>query len=249
MTDETTPDIYEQMQLPEAARLDERMAKHLFYQQPKFTRRDEALFTKDIERITLRYALTPETTHLAPYRDDVREYGDVLVLEIALRNAARRQRIAELFWQYLPRPQALVFTMGESSERYALALALVRTNQADRTRNTVEETLTMDDLAATDALWAQLAYPTIPATDFYQLVRGAFDRMSAEKARRELGCNGLDGAAARQALARDAALAQEIAELRAQMKKELPFQRKAELNMKIKRIEQQRKTIHGGGTK
>ena len=35
------------------------------------------------------------------------EYGDVLVLEIALRQAARRQRIAELFWQYLPRPQVL----------------------------------------------------------------------------------------------------------------------------------------------
>ena len=246
MPEDTVPDIYKQMQLPSAARLDERMAKNLFYQQPKFTRRDEALFTKDIERITLRYALTPETTHLAPYRDDVREYGDVLVLEIALRQAARRQRIAELFWQYLPRPQVLVFSTGE---RYALALALVRTNLVDRTRNTVEETLTMDGLTATDAIWAQLAYPTIPATDFYQLMRGAFDRMSVEKARRELGCNGLDGAAARQALARDAALAQEIAELRAQMKKELPFQRKAELNMRIKRIEQQRKTIHGGGTK
>jgi len=246
MTDETTPDIYEQMQLPEAARLDERMAKHLFYQQPRFTRRDEALFTKDIERITLRYALTPETTHLAPYRDDVRDYGDVLVLEIALRSDARRQRIAELFWQYLPRPQVLIF---EAGERYALALALVRTNQADRTRNTVEEALTMDDLAATDAIWAQLAYPTIPATDFYQLVRGAFDRMSVEKARRELGLAGLDGAAARQALVCDAALAQEIAELRAQMKKDVPFQRKAELNMKIKRIEEQRKAIHGGGRK
>ena len=246
MPDDTAPDLYAAMQLPPAARLDERMAKNLFYQQPKFTRRDEALFTKDIERITLRYALTPETTHLAPYRDDVREYGDVLVLEIALRQAARRQRIAELFWQYLPRPQVLVFSTGE---RYALALALVRTNLADRTRNTVEETLTMDGLTATDAIWAQLAYPTIPATDFYQLVRGAFDRMSTEKARRELGCTGLDGAAARQALARDAALAQEIAELRAQMKKDVPFQRKAELNMKIKRIEEQRKAIHGGGTK
>lgn len=240
------PDIYEAMHLPAAARLDERMPKNLFYQQPKFTRREEKLFAQDIERIDLRYALTPETTHLAPYRDDVREYGDVLVLEIALRSAARRQRIAELFWQYLPRPQVLVFSTGE---RYALALALVRTNLVDRTRNTVEETLTMDGLTATDAIWAQLAYPTIPATDFYQLMRGAFDRMSVEKARRELGCNGLDGAAARQAIARDAALAQEIAELRAQMKKELPFQRKAELNMKIKRIEQQRKTIHGGGTK
>ena len=246
MPEDTVPDIYKQMQLPSVARLDERMAKNLFYQQPKFTRRDEALFTKDIERITLRYALTPETTHLAPYRDDVREYGDALVLEIALRQAARRQRIAELFWQYLPRPQVLVFTTGE---RYALALALVRTNQADRTRNTVEETLTLDGLAADDALWAQLAYPTIPATDLYQLLRGAFDRLSTEKARRELGLAGLDGATARQALARDAALAQEIAELRAQMKKDVPFQRKAELNMKIKRIEEQRKAIHGGGTK
>ncbi len=170
MRDDTAPDLYAAMQLPPAARLDERMAKNLFYQQPKFTRRDEALFTKDIERITLRYALTPETTHLAPYRDDVREYGDVLVLEIALRSDARRQRIAELFWQYLPRPQVLIF---EAGERYALALALVRTNQADRTRNTVEESLTMDGLTATNAIWAQLAYPTIPATDFYQLVRGA----------------------------------------------------------------------------
>lgn len=246
MRDDTAPDLYAAMQLPPAARLDERMAKNLFYQQPKFTRRDEALFTKDIERITLRYALTPETTHLAPYRDDVREYGDVLVLEIALRSDARRQRIAELFWQYLPRPQVLIFTTGDC---YALALALVRTNQADRTRNTVEESLTMDGLTATNAIWAQLAYPTIPATDFYQLVRGAFDRMSTEKARRELGCTGLDGAAARQALARDAALTQEIAELRAQMKKDVPFQRKAELNMRIKRIEQQLTTIHGGGTK
>ena len=246
MPEDTVPDIYKQMQLPSAARLDERMAKNLFYQQPKFTRRDEALFTKDIERITLRYALTPETTHLAPYRDDVRDYGDVLVLEIALRQAARRQRIAELFWQYLPRPQVLIFTTGE---RYALALALVRTNQADRTRNTVEESLTLDGLAATDAIWAQLAYPTIPATDLYQLLRGTFDRLSVEKARRMLGLAGVDGAAARQAIARDAALAQEITELRAQMKKELPFQRKAELNMKIKRIEEQRKAIHGGGTK
>lgn len=243
MPEDTVPDIYKQMQLPSAARLDERMAKNLFYQQPKFTRRDEALFTKDIERITLRYALTPETTHLAPYRDDVREYGDVLVLEIALRQDARRQRIAELFWQYLPRPQVLIFTTGE---RYALALALVRTNQADRTRNTVEESLTLGPLAADDPVWRQLDYTSIPATDFYQLMRGLFDRFSQEKARRELTLTDVDGKAARQALARDAELAQKIAELRAQMKKELPFQRKAELNMKIKRIEQERRKIGGG---
>ena len=119
MPEDTATDLYAAMQLPAAARLDERMAKHLFYQQPKFTRRDEALFTKDIERITLRYALTPETTHLAPYRDDVREYGDVLVLEIALRQAARRQRIAELFWQYLPRPQVLRSLPPLSKDRRA----------------------------------------------------------------------------------------------------------------------------------
>lgn len=157
------PDIYEAMHLPAAARLDERMPKNLFYQQPKFTRREEKLFAQDIERIDLRYALTPETTHLAPYRDDVREYGDVLVLEIALRQETRRARIAERFWQYLPRPQVLVFTAGE---RYTIAMALVRTNQADRTRNTVEESLTLGPLAADDPVWRQLDYTSIPATDF-----------------------------------------------------------------------------------
>lgn len=237
------PDIYEAMHLPAAARLDERMPKNLFYQQPKFTRREEKLFAQDIERIDLRYALTPETTHLAPYRDDVREYGDVLVLEIALRQETRRARIAELFWQYLPRPQVLVFTAGE---HFTLAMALVRTNQADRTRNTVEESLTLGPLAADDPVWQQLDYTSIPATDFYQLMRGFFDRLSQEKARRDLALTDVDGKAARQALARDAELAQKIAELRAQMKKELPFQRKAELNMKIKRIEQERRKIGGG---
>ena len=238
-----TPDIYEAMHLPDAARLDERMPKKIFYKQPKFTRRKEKHFAQDIERIDLRYALTPETTHLAPYRDDVREYGDVLVLEIALRQETRRARIAERFWQYLPRPQVLVFTAGE---RYTIAMALVRTNQADRTRNTVEESLTLGPLAADDPVWRQLDYTSIPATDFYQLMRGLFDRFSQEKARRELTLTDVDGKAARQALARDAELAQKIAELRAQMKKELPFQRKAELNMKIKRIEQERRKIGGG---
>ena len=95
-------------------------------------------------------------------------------------------------------------------------------------------------------VWQQLDYTSIPATDFYQLMRGFFDRLSQEKARRDLALTDVDGKAARQALARDAELAQKIAELRAQMKKELPFQRKAELNMKIKRIEQERRKIGGG---
>ena len=229
------PDIYEQMQLPEESRLDEKIPKNLFYQQPKFSKSDEKLFTKDIEKIILRYSLTPDNTHLATFKDEIRDYEDLLIIEIDLRQASKRERIAELFWQYLPRPQMIVFKFDNS---YEIAMALVRTNQADNTRNTVEESLTFSWLEETDEFWRRMDYTAIPARDFYQLYHGWFDRLSQEKARRELSRTDVDGTKARQILARVSELTQQIELLRAQLKKETQFNRQVELNMQIKKLEQ-----------
>ncbi|MDY3915120.1 MAG: DUF4391 domain-containing protein [Selenomonadaceae bacterium] len=168
-------DIYTRMKLPHAARVDQVMAKKLFYEQPHFSSHEQKLFTRDIEKITLRAQLLPENTHLLSFVDEVREYRGMLYLEIALRQQAHRQRIAELCWQFLPWPQVLIFRYDTM---YALNMALVRLNQADKSRNTVEERLDTDWGEADDALWQAVSLQDVPAQDFYQLYRGLFDRLS-----------------------------------------------------------------------
>lgn len=63
------------------------------------------------------------------------------------------------------------------------------------------------------------------------------DRLSIQNVQeKELPCGAVTGEEARELLAQQEQLEKEIAELRAELKKETQFSRKVELNMKIKSL-------------
>lgn len=234
-------DIYEQLELPTACRVGKTIFKKTFLADASLTKADRKLFDERVGKIVWQYCLKPANSNIRAYKDDLREYPELEILEVTVRDEKGLTHLAELILRAIPYPMLLFFRYRE---RFQLWLAQERINQADPAKNMMEETLSTEWLAAEDSLWPALSWRNVAGTDFFAVYTALYDAVSCDKAKRSLGCADVDsGAAARQLLEQAAALEQQIAHLRAQLRQETQFNRKMELNIAIKRLLRQREAL------
>jgi hypothetical protein len=92
---------------------------------------DKKAFKQDIDTITWRYTLKPETINIAKYEDGEREYLEVAVIEVVLKSPKRRKRIAEVIQRAIPYPVLLIFAHGDE---VALNVAEKRISLSDSSK-------------------------------------------------------------------------------------------------------------------
>lgn len=78
--------------LPVGCRVDQRVPKKLLLENGAPTAIDKRLINEGIEDIHWLAALKPTTIGVGPYRDDQREYLEIAVLAVTLRDAAAKPR-------------------------------------------------------------------------------------------------------------------------------------------------------------
>ena len=88
-------EIYEQMSLPPAARIDRVVAKNQFYDNGDLSSADKKLFDH-VEKIYWRYALKTENTFIQTFSDEERDYPEIEVMEVVLRDEKQLSRLAEV---------------------------------------------------------------------------------------------------------------------------------------------------------
>jgi len=241
--------LYQRLAIPESCCLGKRVYKKLFFENAQLGVTDKKAFEQDIDSVTWQYALKPNTIQIASYEDEEREYHEIAVLQVNLRENRRYRRIAEVIHRAIPYPLLLIFVHEDT---FAVSLAHKRFSQAEREKIVVDEFFFTDwinpNVSANGeaAFLGSLDFGRLPQTNCFSLYSGLVDRVIALDCARLTGQFRLESAAAQQYRRRKLLqschqLERQIAELRAQIKAETQFNRQVELNVRIKALESQLK--------
>ena len=152
-------DFYEKLAIPDSCYLGKRIFKKLFYENTQFNATDKKTFSNDIEAIEWRYTLKSETINISRYEDDEREYFEVAVIQITLKEPKRYKRIAQLVQRAIPYPLLIVF---KHEDAVAFSVAAKRINRADRAKILAEE--------LQETAWLSLEKPTDYEKDFLEQI-------------------------------------------------------------------------------
>lgn len=227
--------------IPDACLLDKPVFKKMFLDHAELDLTDRKALSEDVERIRWQYTLKPETINIAPYQDSEREYLEIAVLSVQLKNAIRLKRIAAFMHRAIPYPLILAF---EHEGKIVFSVAEKRINQADRSKLVLVDRWQTGWIDPSKPTTAQVAFlesiqlQRLPATNFYALYEGyqahVIQLIAADR-------TGLFGPVSIQSSKEHASvlkeiegLDREIAELRTELKREHQMGNKITLNGKIR---------------
>lgn len=239
-------DMYEFLNIPSSCFIGNTIYKKLFYENADLSTSDRSLFTDTINKIAWFYCLKPETINIPAYKDEVRDYPEIEVIEVLVHKDYKLKRIAEIIMRTIPYPMLLIFKLEDKRQFY---VAHQRSSQSDSSKNTIEEFIATDWLDSDSALLAKLDIKQMRFTNFYALYSDIVDAISIYNLSAIMPTKDIiTGAEARQLSAKIEDIEQEIVSLRSKLKKESQFNRKMELNIEIKKLERSKNKLLGGDT-
>jgi hypothetical protein len=238
-------DDYSFLNIPDSCFTGSTIYKKLFYENANLSSGDKTLFTDVINKIVWLYCLKPETINIPAYKDEVRDYPEIEVIEVLLHKDYKLDRIARIIMRTIPYPMLLVFKLEDKRRFY---VAHQRISQSDSSKNTIEELIKTDWLDSDSPLFPMLDLKQMRFTNIYTLYSDIVDVISVYNLSTILPADeNLTGAEARELSAKLEDLEQKIVGLRSKLKKEPQFNRRMELNIEIKRLEQSKTKLLGGG--
>lgn len=240
-----TATIIAALAIPRGAMVEHRVPKKLLIEQGAPTAADKRRIQDGIEDMSWVAALKPTTIGVPAFTDEAREYLEIAVLTVTLPPAVKPARLIELIHRAIPYPVVLVAGHGAA---VIFSLAHKRRSQGEAGKVVIEDVrqvaLNPDTHSSAEAAFLDsIAISKLPASHLLALYQGLIDHMAALEAARITGVFTPPESAERAALRHDglathARLQRELASLRARAHKEKQVNRRVELNLEIKRLEQ-----------
>lgn len=235
-------DVIEALVLPPGARVDQRVPKKLLVENGAPTAADKRQINEGIEELMWVAALKPTTIGVPEYRDAVREYLEIAVLLLTLRPAAKAGRLAELIHRAIPYPVVLVTLQ---SETVTLSFAHKRWSQGETGKMVLDDAVTSSELLqhpSAPAFLGSLSLAVQPRAHLMALYQAWINCLQAFQAAcitgRFVKTTNDEAASARcEALVEYERLARQIDTLRAKAEQESQLSRRVDLNLEIKRLE------------
>ncbi len=161
--------LAEYMDIPKNCEVGNTIFKKLFLENAKLSKADKDIFIKNIDKIKWDYSLKTDNINIKSYKDDDKEYTEIEFITIKLRSPGKTKRIAEIIMRTIPYPMILTF---ENSNEICLFTGHLRINQADTSKNTIDEFIftdwiDLDNLDENDiALFEDLKLKNLNFTNF-----------------------------------------------------------------------------------
>lgn len=231
-------DIYDKLNIPDECKINRTVFKKMFYENAALSKGDKDLFVDSIDKITWIYCLNQDNMNIPAYATDEREYLEIEVMEVVLSENKGIKRIAEIIMRAIPYPMMLIFSF---EDKYQIWTAHQRFNLADNSKTTLEEPICTEWQDEDSTLWDRLNISNFRYTNFFDMYSDIVDTIAVFNAEK-LTDEEISGDKARELLRRNAEIDSQIATLRAELKKATEFNRKMEINMKIKKLEKERVT-------
>ena len=228
-------DIYNKLNIPDECRINRTVFKKMFYDNAVISKGDKDLFIDSIDKITWIYCLNQDNMNIPAYVTEEREYLEIEIIEVTLSENKGIKRIAEIIMRAIPYPMLLIFSF---EDKYQLWAAHQRFSLADNSKVTLEEPIFTEWQEENSILWDRLNISKLRYTNFYDMYSDLIDAIAVFNASK-LTDKEINGEDARELLRRNAEIDNQIAALRAELKKATEFNRKMEINMKIKKLEKE----------
>lgn len=233
--------------LPDSARVNQRVPKKLLVENGAPTAADKRKINEGIEEIQWLASLKPNTIGVPDYSDDVREYLEIALLTVTLRQDAKAGRLAELIHRAIPYPLFLVLSQGNQT---ILSLAHKRRAQNEAGKFVLDGDVVEVTVSGNAPLSAEvnrlfldaMALGNQPRANLLLLYQGWIETLVALQASQLTGTF-TQAATNEAAIARREALQMcrefevKIAVLRNAAVKEKQMARRVELNLEIKGLE------------
>jgi len=241
--------------IPETCKLDKPIFKKMFLgsfdgKRGALDATDKKCLKDDVDKIRWLYTLKPSTINIAPYNDSQREYPEVAVIHVELFRPGRFKRIAHFINRSIPYPLVLLFTCDiERPASLAISLADKRTNQADKEKWVIEDSIQTDWINLSEQskveinFLASLTISNLPFHNFWQFYQALSQRVIAINCASHSGNFSL-GDASQSTTANDRlVMLRELEKLEAEksevsnkLKKEKQMGRQVEMNTCVKEI-------------
>ena len=236
-----TQTFYDHMDIPEKCLLNKSLFKKLFKEHTNLDITDKKALKDDIDKIRWVYTLRPSTVNISAYRDDIREYEEVAIIQIDLYSTNRTERIAAFVNKAIPYPIVLIFSFADM---LAISVADKRIHQVDKSKRVVEdawmtEWFNPDEPNEIQQKFMQnMAIKNLSFVNFYAFYTDIKNRVIALNSATRSGHYQIGSEEKiedwRENLMKISTLEKEIIELRSTLKKETQFNKKLELNVSIK---------------
>lgn len=233
--------------IPDAARVDQRVPKKILTEQGAPTSADKRAIQDGVDEIKWVAALKPTTIGVPAYKDDTSEYLEIALITAELRAGAKVLRLTELIHRAIPYPVFLVTYDGAET---ALSFAHKRASQSEKIAVVLDGVMTLAPLGTepdtkASAYVESLKLSRQPQQNLRAMYQGWIDCCAGFAASRLTGVFKLPHSteeAAQRRLALDIYVraTREIAGLRAKAARETQINRRVELNLAIKRLEEER---------
>ncbi|ECJ4508718.1 DUF4391 domain-containing protein [Salmonella enterica subsp. salamae] len=261
----------EGLNVPNSCVLNKPLFKKMFQEHADLDAKDKKALKDDVDKIRWLYTLKPSTINIAPFSDDLRDYGELAFLHVELSNTKSAERIGQLINRAIPYPLVIFFVHAENKgtedtgdsdsnvrekqhvkEQLAICLADKRINKADQTKWVIEDFQLSPWLGlgskseSEQEFFNSLNFTGLPHNNFWQFYEAIMASVQA------LQCAEISGrfhlasgeAAQHQAdeLNRYRSIENDIKKLRAQIK-QAEFSQQVVLNTQIKQQEQRLRQI------
>ena len=215
------------------------------------TAADKRRIQEGVAEIRWLAALKPTTVGLAGYRDAVREYLEIAVLQLTLRSRGRAARLIELVHRAIPYPVLLIARQGDATE---LSLAHKRWSQGETGKTVLDGDVVTVDVGngcthrITTLFCDSLAITRQPRASLHALYQAWIDAVQALRAARVTGVFAIpvsttEAADRASALLEYGRLESRISELSDAGVKEKQMTRLVEINLELKRLRADRDSV------
>lgn len=259
------------LSVPNSCVLNKPLFKKMFQEHADLDAKDKKALKDDVDKIRWLYTLKPSTINIAPYSDDLRDYGELAFLVVELSNTQNSERIGQMINRAIPYPTVIFFVLSENkgaeanstpdvkesdkehaNEKLAICVADKRTNKADKEKWVIEQLMTSPWLKLSDVTDSgqeflnSLTFNGLPHSNFWQFYQAIIARVQALQCAEISGRFHLASAEVTQQQAdqlnRYRSIENDIKKLRTQIK-QAEFSQQVVLNTQIKQQEQRLKQI------
>jgi len=241
----STQDAISAFRIPLNARVDKRIPKKTLVDNAHLNASEKKLVFDFVEEMQWVAALKPSNIAVPAFNDNTREYIEVAVIQAKLKSENKNLKIAQAIHRAIPYPVVLVCHYGESAN---VSFAHKRWSQGQSDKIVIEEVYiakfgNMNDLDSSQVqFFNSLKLSELPAENIFLMYQGMIDRVVALDVAQITGTfekPAVDGSfvAIQSELEIYEKLRMELNGLRRKATKEKQLNRRVELNLEIKRLE------------
>lgn len=232
--------IYTNLALPKNCYIDQSITKKVVFESLKLKTIEKRLITSDIDRIIDRVMIRPDTFSCPVYRDDIRCYDEIHILELDLRIRDHIGVLEPLFLQAIPYPIILICCHAKNNQsQYRATAAISRNNQHNAEKNILESTVSTEWLAESDDFWHSLAISHLHTRDLFALYNDFYDSICLRNLRPTYPEAVIDRANVRALYRAYQQLAEQLDACTTALRRETQFARRLDLVAQIQQIQNQ----------